>query len=362
MGELIRSPLHDRHQALGARFAEFGGWEMPLQYSSTIAEHRQVRSGVGIFDVSHLGTVMVAGPAAIDFLNSCLSNDLNRIGDGQAQYTLACQGDGGVVDDLIVYRFGSERALLVPNAANAATVVELLTEAAPEGILITDEHTDHAIIAVQGPASAEVLDALGLPSRQDYMGFAEGFWQGPVIVCRTGYTGERGYELIVAAEAAGRLWDALLAAGAEYDILPCGLAARDTLRTEMGYALHGHELTSAITPLQAGVGWAVGWTKPAFWGAEALRAERAAGPRLRSRGLRALGRAIPRAGMAVEDSEGRHLGVLTSGTFSPTLSVGIGLALLESSVGIGEEVTVVVRERREPFEVVVPPFVEASVR
>lgn len=357
------SPLHERHLALGAKFSEFGGWLMPLQYSGVVAEHKRVRSAVGVFDVSHLGKLWVRGAGALDFLNRCLANDLGRIAAGQAQYTLACNADGGVVDDLIAYRFGDDEVLLIPNAANASTVRDLLVAAAPSGIEIHDGHTEHAVIAVQGPMSDETLDALGLPVGQDYMAFAAGSWGGTTLtVCRTGYTGERGYELVVPAEAAGRLWDAVLAAGAEYDILPAGLGARDTLRTEMGYPLHGQDLSPSITALESGVGWAVGWGKPEFWGAEALKAEKAAGaPRL-LRGLKSAGRGIPRCHMEVVDETGEHLGEVTSGTFSPTLSLGIGLALIDRSVPLGSRVGVVVRGRTEEFEVVKPPFVTPSVR
>ena len=363
MSEPRLSPLHDRHVALGAKFSEFGGWQMPLQYSGVVAEHKRVRSAVGVFDVSHLGKLWVRGPGAVDFLNRCLSNDLGRIPAGHAHYTLACNADGGVVDDLIAYRVGDDEVLLIPNAANTATVHDLLAADAPAGIQLRNAHTEYAVIAVQGPLSDETLSALGLPVGHDYMAFAPGSWGGVALtVCRTGYTGERGYELVVPAEAAGRLWDAVLAAGAEYDILPAGLGARDTLRTEMGYPLHGQDLSPAITAVQAGVGWAVGWSKPEFWGAEALKAERAAGAVRLLRGLTSLGRGIPRPHMAVVDDAGGRVGEVTSGTFSPTLGAGIGLALLDRSVPLGARVGLVVRGRTEEFEVVKPPFVTPSVR
>lgn len=363
MTDIRLSPLHDRHLALGAKFSEFGGWQMPLQYSGVVAEHKRVRAAVGIFDVSHLGKLWVRGPGAVDFLNRCLSNDLGRIPAGHAQYTLACNASGGVVDDLIAYRLGDDEVLLIPNAANAATVHDLLVADAPSGIEIHNGHAEHAVIAVQGPLVDETLAALGLPVGHDYMAFAPGAWGGASLtVCRTGYTGERGYELVVPAEAAGRLWDAVLAAGAEYDILPAGLGARDTLRTEMGYPLHGQDLSPSITAVQAGVGWAVGWGKPEFWGAEALKAEKAAGAARLLRGLRSTGRGIPRPHMDVVDEAGGHVGEVTSGTFSPTLGAGIGLALLDRSVALGARVGVLVRGRTEEFEVVKPPFVTPSVR
>jgi len=363
MTEPLISPLHERHVALGARFAEFGGWLMPLQYSGVVAEHKAVRGGVGVFDVSHLGKVRVAGPGAVVFLNSCLTNDLDRIGAGQAQYTLVCAADGGVIDDLIAYRVADDEVLLIPNAANTATVVALLEQAAPASVSVRNQHRDHAVIAVQGPRSDETLARLGLPVGHDYMRFERADWAGAALtVCRTGYTGERGYELVVPVAAAADVWDAVLAAGVDDGITAAGLGARDTLRTEMGYPLHGQDLSPQITPVQAGLGWAVGWSKPVFWGADALRAERAAGPSRRLRGLRSTGRAIPRPGMDVVDAQGEQIGRLTSGTFSPTLGVGIGLALLSAAVEPGAAVGVVVRGRVEPFVVVKPPFVTPSVR
>jgi aminomethyltransferase len=356
------SPLHDRHVALGAKLADFSGWSMPIEYAGggVIAEHTAVRTAAGLFDVSHLGTATVRGPGAAAFVDSCLTNDLSRIGPGQAQYTLCCLEDGGVVDDLIVYLHGPDDVLLVPNAANAADVLARLTAEAPDGVQIADRHADVAVLAVQGPRSPQVLQAVGLAADLPYMSFTD----GEVTVCRTGYTGEHGYELLVAAERAGELWDALLAAGEPEGLRPCGLGARDTLRTEMGYPLHGHELSREITPNQARSGWAVGWRKPRFWGREALLAEKEAGPARLLWGLRATGRGIPRPGMAVLDGVGARIGEVTSGTFSPTLKVGIGLALLDTAAGVAEgaEVSVDVRGQPQPAEVVRPPFVESHVR
>src|SRR3954464_9561522 len=277
---LLQSPLHDRHVALGAKFAEFGGWSMPLEYpSGVVKEHTAVREAVGLFDVSHLGKAMISGPGAAEHVNATLTNDLAKIHPGKAQYTLCCDDDGGIVDDLIAYYHDEEHVLLIPNAATTAEVVRRLAERAPEGVKVVDHHSEFAVLAVQGTRSDEVLEALGLPTGHEYMSFVEADWQGrPVIVCRTGYTGERGYELVPRWDDAPALWDALLEAIAPHDGKPCGLGARDTLRTEMGYPLHGQDLSLEISPVQARAGWAVGWKKPEFWGREALVNEKAAGP------------------------------------------------------------------------------------
>ena len=363
---LRRSPLQERHVALGGKLAPFSGWQMPLEYAGggVVKEHTAVRGAVGLFDVSHLGTLRVRGPDAVGFVNRCLSNDLGRIGEGQAQYTLACDAQtGGVVDDLIAYLVTGDDLVLVPNAANAAEVAQRLRAAAPARVEVVDRHEREAILAVQGPRSDDVLRTAGLPAGHAYMSFeSSAVGDVPVVVCRTGYTGERGYELVVPSAGAGQVWDRLLEAGEPHGLRACGLGARDTLRTEMGYPLHGQDISPEITPVQARLGWAVGWGKDAFWGRDALVAERAAGPARVLRGLSATGRAIPRPGMAVRDGDGHGVGRVTSGTFSPTLRRGIGLALLAAGTGDGDEVYVDVRGRPEAFTVTKPPFVEPHVR
>lgn len=368
MTDLLRSPVHDRHVALGAKMADFGGWEMPIEYpgGGVVAEHTSVRERVGLFDVSHLGKARVTRVSgevsAVDFVNACLTNDLRRIGPGQAQYTLCCQDDGGVVDDLIAYVRSDDDVFLIPNAANTAAVVDLLRAAAPEGIEVENLHDAYAVFAVQGPRSDEVLTALGLPVDHDYMSFVETEWQGqPVIVCRTGYTGERGYELVPAWDAAGSLWDALASAVADQGGMPAGLGARDTLRTEMGYPLHGNDLSTEITPVMAAAAWAVGWDKETFWGKDALTEQRAAKTSRLNRGLVVTGRGIPRAHCSVL-KDGEVVGEVTSGTFSPTRKQGIALAQLERSVAVGDEVVIDVRGREVPATVTKPPFVEVGVR
>lgn len=356
---LQQGPIHAVHTELGATFAPFGGWEMPVQYAGTVAEHTAVRSTVGVFDVSHLGKATVRGAGAAEFVNAALTNDLGRIGPGKAQYTLCCTEAGGVIDDLIAYYVGDDEIFLVPNAANTAAVVAELRAAAPEGISITDQHREFAVFAVQGPKSADVLGALGLPTDMEYMAFADAEWDGrPVRVCRTGYTGEHGYELLPRWADAEAVFRALLAQVTAAGGQPAGLGARDTLRTEMGYPLHGHELTLDISPVQARTGWAVGWKKPAFWGKAALTQEKTDGPRRILLGLKAIDRGVLRQGQAVLRGE-EKVGETTSGTFSPSLKVGIALALLNTDAGLepGDEVAVDVRGRRLRAEVVRPPFV-----
>ena len=367
--DLLDGPLTEQHRELGATFAEFGGWNMPVSYSGTVAEHTAVRAAVGLFDVSHLGKALVSGPGAAEFCNAALTNDLGKIAPGKAQYTMCCNDAGGVVDDLIAYLVSDDEVFLVPNAANTAAVVAALRTAAPTGIEITDQHRDYGVLAVQGPRSAEVLGALGLPADMAYMAFADAVLTvagaaRPVRVCRTGYTGEHGYEVLPTWSDTPAVFAALLAEVTARDGLPAGLGARDTLRTEMGYALHGHELSPAITPNQARSGWAVGWGKPAFFGRDALLAEKEAGPVRRLYGLRATGRGIPRAGCDVLDREGgARIGECTSGTFSPSAQVGIALALLDTASGVKKGDTVVgdVRGRALPCEVVLPQFVQSHV-
>ncbi|MGH3623863.1 MAG: glycine cleavage system aminomethyltransferase GcvT [Sciscionella sp.] len=362
-----RGRLHAAHAALDATFGPFGGWEMPISYADggVLVEHTAVREAVGLFDVSHLGKARIAGPGAAGFVNGCFTADLARIEPGGAQYTMCCDSSGGVVDDLIVYLVSEDEVFCVPNAANTSGVVGMLADAAPAGVTVTDQHRDYAVLAVQGPKSAEVLAYLELPTDLEYMSFVDAEWQGRQLrVCRTGYTGEHGYELLPASSDAVALWDELVGGVRAYAGRPAGLGARDTLRTEAGYPLHGHELSTEISPLQASASWAVGWRKGEFWGRQALLAERERGPARRLRGLRATGRGVPREKMTVFGADGESIGVTTSGTFSPMLKTGIALALLDttSGVALGDEVDVDVRGRALRCEVVKPPFVTTHVK
>jgi aminomethyltransferase len=354
-----RSPLDDRHRALGAKLVPFGGWDMPLHYGSVIEEHRACREGAVVFDVSHLGTVRVEGPGALAALQASFTNDLRRIAPGRAQYThLLDPDDAHVVDDIIVWWTDTERFDVMPNASNTGGVRDALAEIAGEPgepLLVTDVTIGRAILAVQGPAARARLATIA-PEAAAVARFTVGRAEVAgieVTVAGTGYTGEDGVELSVPVRGAGVVWDAVLAAG----ITPAGLGARDTLRLEAGLPLHGHELGAGITPLQAGLGWVVRWSddRP-FRGKAALAAERDAGPARVLRGLVATDRGVPRDGQAVLVDD-RTVGIVTSGNHSPMLGVGIALALVEPSVVAGDRVEIDVRGRRLPAEVVTPPFV-----
>ncbi len=345
--------------------ADFGGWLMPIEYpgAGVLAEHAAVRERVGLFDVSHLGKASVTGAGALDFLNSQFTNDLNRITDGKAQYTLYCTPTGGVIDDLIVYRNSADDFFLIPNASNTTDVVAALQASAPAGISITNLHTNYAVLALQGPQAHEVMQSLGVNPVMDYMAFAHVKIAGcDVILCRTGYTGEQGFEIVPKVKDAALVWDAICEAMKTFSGLVCGLGARDTLRTEMGYPLHGHELSLEISPVQASAGWAIGWKKSEFVGQAALRAQKESGKVRTLKALTSLDRGIPRAGMKVLNSAGAEIGEVTSGTFSPSLKVGIALALLEPGHEIGSEVAVDIRGRACATKITALPFLPSHVR
>jgi aminomethyltransferase len=338
---------------------------MPIEYpgAGVLAEHASVRERVGIFDVSHLGKASVTGIGALEFLNKCLTNDLTKIQDGSAQYTLLCTPEGGVVDDLIAYRNSETDFFLVPNASNTTDVVSVLQKQAPEGITVTNLHNDYAVVAVQGPLAPKVLEVLGINTEIDYMAFSHVNIAGAdVILCRTGYTGELGYELLPHTKDAVAVWDALVRAIEPLEGLICGLGARDTLRTEMGYPLHGHELSLDISPVEASASWAVGWKKDHFLGSEDIMEQKSGTVQRKSVALKSLDRGIPRAGMQVKNSEGEVVGVITSGTFSPTLKHGIALALVAQEISVGDQLIVDVRGRDSQSEVVKLPFVTSHVR
>jgi aminomethyltransferase len=309
---LLRTPLHDRHVALGARMVPFAGWEMPVQYEGVIPEHRAVRADCGVFDVSHMGEFEIEGPRASALLQATLSNDLDKIGDGQAQYTLLTNDRGGIIDDLIVYRLGDFRFLLIVNAANREIDFRWLKEHEIPGSDVRDVSEDYALLAVQGPRAT---DRLGLPDAAQFT-FTEGEIDGiQCMVNRTGYTGEKGCEILVMAEDAGDLWDRVLERGA----VPCGLGARDTLRLEASLPLHGNDITADTDAISAGLGWCCALDKE-FTGAATLRELKARGPERKLVSFVMEEKAVPRPGMAIEGG-----GEVTSGTHSPMLDRGIGM-------------------------------------
>ncbi len=350
---------------MGAKFAPFGGWQMPLEYtgSGVLAEHNATREAIGLFDVSHLGTATLIGENAAEQLNKILTNDISRIKPGQAQYSTLLSEDGTVVDDLIVYLRSKDEVLIIPNASNSTKVLEIIKSNISKDIEIKNLQKDIAIIAIQGPKSFELVNDLGLPTDMQYMAFKDVSFMGqPITICRTGYTGEKGFELLIPAQRAINIWDEIISKGKKYGAKAVGLGARDTLRTEMGYPLHGQDISLNISPLEAGLSWAVNLEKSNFLGKDALLKEKANGIKRKLVGIKALDRAIPRSHMRVLDVDKKDIGEITSGTFSPTLKSGIALALVDSKIDINDKVFVDVRGNSLEFVVTKPPFVESKVR
>jgi aminomethyltransferase len=344
MQTLRRTPLYERHVEAGARLVPFAGWEMPVQYEGVIAEHRAVRTDAGVFDVSHMGEIEVEGPRALDLLQGLLSNDLSRLHDGDAQYTLLTNAAGGVIDDLIVYRLGGHRFLLIVNAANREADLAWIVDHELRGSDVRDVSEDYALLAVQGPRA---IERLGLAPARPFswsMGELDGV---EVMINRTGYTGEAGVELACMAEDAVALWDAVRARG----VVPCGLGARDTLRLEVSYPLHGNDIGPQWDAISGGLGWVCALDKE-FVGADALRAVQEAGPERKLVSFRMTEQAIPRQGMGIEGG-----GEVTSGTLSPMLEVGIGLGYVPAAAAApGTVLTIDVRGRPRKAEVVPKPI------
>ena len=350
---------------MGAKFAPFGGWQMPLEYtgSGVLAEHNATREAIGLFDVSHLGTATLIGENAAEQLNKILTNDISRIKPGQAQYSTLLSEHGTVVDDLIVYLRSKDEVLIIPNASNSTKVLEIIKGNISKDIEVNNLHQDIAIIAIQGPKSFELVNDLGLPTDMQYMAFKDvSFMDQPITICRTGYTGERGFELLIPVQGAINIWDEIISKGQKYGAKAVGLGARDTLRTEMGYPLHGQDISLNISPLEAGLSWAVNLEKSNFLGKDALLKEKANGIKRKLVGIKAVERAIPRSHMRVLDVDKKDIGEITSGTFSPTLKSGIALALVDSKIEINDKVFVDVRGNSLEFVVTKPPFVESKVR
>jgi aminomethyltransferase len=344
MQTLLRTPLYERHVGLGARLVPFAGWEMPVQYEGVILEHLAVRNDCGVFDVSHMGELEVEGPRARELLQSLLSNDLDKIASGEAQYTLLTNERGGIVDDLIVYELEAQRFLLIVNASNRQADFSWLREREVRGSDVRDVSDEYALLAVQGPRS---IERLGLPDARAFT-FAEGEIDGvECMVNRTGYTGERGVELLVPSEDAGELWDRVVERGAR----PCGLGARDTLRLEVCYPLHGNDISTETDAISAGLGWVCALDKD-FMGAMELRRIRESGPETRLSAFVMEERGIPRQGMAIAEG-----GEVTSGSHSPMLERGIGMGYVSAALAQpGTELTIDIRGRARRASIVKKPI------
>jgi aminomethyltransferase len=345
-----RSPLYATHAALGGRFVEFAGWDMPVQYEGVIAEHNAVRSGVGVFDVSHLGRFRLEGAGSTELLLRLLCNNITHIEPGRAQYTMALTAEGGVIDDIIVWRFDTERYWVVPNGANQDDVLELFVSEAPPAVTIESKRHDTALLAVQGPNAPDLIAEVAGESPKRFRVLESMFDGAPLRMAGTGYTGERGAELVIAAEYAEALWTALTEAGA----VPCGLGSRDTLRLEMGYPLWGQDLDRQTTPLEAGLGWVVEFDHD-FVGKGVLEDQMTDGLRKKLVPFRMQGRHIARHGYRVR--AGDATGEVASGNFSPTLDGGIGMAYLSPDPGDVAEVDVEVRGEWRPATVSAIPFI-----
>ncbi len=361
-GALKKTPLHASHLALGARMVPFGGWDMPVEYSGISAEHAAVRTAAGLFDVSHMGEVEIAGPGALDAVQHITSNDAAKLQVGQIQYSALTTPEGTVVDDLLVYRFGPSHYLLVINAGNIDKDVAWITararDAVPD-IAIVNSSDRYGLVAIQGPRAQEILQTLTAVDLAaiKYYWFAHGEVAGlRGTISRTGYTGEDGFEVMVPAAMTAALWDALLKAGAPAGLIPAGLGARDTLRLEAGMRLHGNDIDETSTLVEADLGWIVGWKKDAFLGRDVLHRQKAEGVARKLAGFEMVDRAIARHGHPVLH-DGQAVGVVTSGTQTPFLKKAIGMAYVPPALTEpGTALEIDVRGRRAKAVVVAMPF------
>lgn len=369
MTDLKQTPLAAWHREHGAKLVEFAGWEMPIRYApGVLQEHRSVRERCGIFDVSHMGELEITGPGAVAAVDRLVTNDVARLSTGQVLYSAMCREDGTVIDDVLVYRLGEERLWIVCNAANHDRVAPWVAAHLDEGARLEDLTDATALFAVQGPRSLEVLlahpplaDFADQLAGLEYYRLVELDLDGqPVVVSRTGYTGEKGFEIYLPVAEALHSWEGILAAGGQFGLEPIGLGARDTLRLEAGYSLYGHELDDQTTPFEAGIGWVVRLKAGDFIGRDALLAQRAAGPPRLTVAVGLPGRAIPRQGSRVL-SDDAEVGVVTSGSFSPSLEHGIGLARVSADAA-DRPLAVEIRGEAVEAKTVKLPFVPARVR
>ena len=365
--ELKNTPLYEIHAGLKARFTEFAGWRMPVRYTGVMEEHLRVRSSCGLFDVSHMGLIELSGTGALDAVQLAGTNDVRRIGDSRCQYTIICRPDGTVIDDCILYRFAEDRFIFCTNAENTGRVFEWFKAQAFKGAEVRDLSDDFAILALQGPDSVEVLRPLlkvdPAAIRPFFFKTAESVGIASTagkeaFISRTGYTGEDGFEIYLPRERAVAFWGAIIDSGAPFGILPVGLAARDTLRLEMGFPLGGHELTDETTPIEAGLKRFVAMDKGDFIGRDALKAQIESGAAKSLRGFELVGRSVPRAGYDIL-SGGAVVGRVTSGTYSPSLKLSIGMGYVEKSV---KAIEVLIRSRPVPAQIVKTPFYKKKLK
>lgn len=364
INKMKTTALTETHEKLGAKMVEFAGYKMPVQYSGVNEEHQRVRESVGVFDVSHMGEFLVKGPKSLELLQQISSNDVSKIVDGQAQYACLPNNEGGIVDDYLTYRLNDEKWLLVVNASNIDKDWNWINQQ-NEGIGAELENISDqfSLLAVQGPkakATLQKLTEVDLDAIRFYR-----FEVGPmagidhIIISATGYTGSGGFELYVHNENAQKLWDAVLEAGKEFDILPIGLAARDTLRLEMGFCLYGNDIDDSTSPIEAGLGWVTKFNKD-FVNSEALKAEKENGPKRKLIGFEMKERGIPRQGYPIVNAEGQEIGTVTSGTMSPSLKKGIGLGYVKTGLHqAGTEIAIQIRKKSVQAEIVKPPFYKA---
>ena len=361
---LKRTPFHAIHQAAGARLVEFAGFEMPVRYTGDVREHQCVRDAAGLFDISHMGEFFVAGEKALEFLNQAVTNDVASLSVGQALYSPLCRPDGGIVDDLLVYR-SRDHFMVVVNASNVPKDFAWLMERCPLGVRLEDRSDETALLAVQGPRAVEVLRGHVPDSVLDlgYYRFAEGrLFGADAVLSRTGYTGEDGFEIYFHPRHAAAVWEGLLEAGTAVGLEPVGLGARDTLRLEMGFMLYGNDIDDGTTPLEAGLGWTVKFKKGDFVGKSALERQKERGPVRKLVGFELEGRRVPRHGMVIE-FDGRPVGRVTSGTHSPSLERPIGMGYVEASLATpGATLELMAGETRLKGRVVPLPFYKHGSR
>lgn len=352
--------LKTTHEALGAKLVPYAGFNMPVQYEGVSAEHETVRNSIGVFDVSHMGEFLIEGPHALELIQKVCSNDASKLTIGKAQYSYLPNEDGGIVDDLIIYKMKEESYLLVVNASNIEKDWNWITSKNDVGATMRDLSPEYSLLAIQGPKAVEAMQILTSHNLSDlkFYNFVVGDFAGidHVIISATGYTGSGGFEIYCKNSEVKQIWDKVFEAGADYGIKPIGLAARDTLRLEMGYCLYGNDIDDTISPIAAGLGWVTKFTKD-FTNSEALKAEKDNGSKTKLIGFELDGKGIPRQGYDIVDAEGNIIGIVTSGTMSPSLHKGIGLGYVPSNMSeVGHKINIQIRKNAVPATIVKTPF------